>query len=196
MNKYIIFICIFIILNITLIIKNNNINKNYNKALERNIVLTNKLNDIAYYTTKNIKYNNPTTDINKEIDLNIFKFNKNKYKIFYRVDFPYCENCIYPTIELLNELADEIGFDKITIITSFPNIEYGDDFHEFTKKYNLDIINIPESDFCIEKKELIGSYIFTMNKNLNINNIFFCGKNTHFMLNEYFTYLKEYINSN
>ena len=56
MNKYIIFICIFIILNITLIIKNNNINKNYNKALERNIVLTNKLNDIAYYTTKNIKY--------------------------------------------------------------------------------------------------------------------------------------------
>ena len=196
MNKYIIFICIFIILNITLIIKNNNINKNYNKALERNIVLTNKLNDIAYYTTKNIKYNNPTTDINKEIDLNIFKFNKNKYKIFYRVDFPYCENCIYPTIELLNELADDIGFDKITIITSFPNIEYGDDFHEFTKKYNLDIINIPESDFCIEKKELIGSYIFTMNKNLNINNIFFCGKNNHFMLNEYFTYLKEYINSN
>jgi len=196
MNKYIIFICIFIILNITLIIKNYNINKNYNKALERNIVLTNKLNDIAYYTTKNIKYNNPIIDINKEIDLNIFKFNKNKHKIFYRIDFPYCENCIYPTIELLNELADEIGFDKITIITSFPDIEYGDDFHEFTKKYNLDIINIPESDFCIEKKELIGSYIFTMNKNLNINNIFFCGKNNHFMLNEYFTYLKEYIDSN
>ena len=196
MNKYIIFICIFIILNITLIIKNYNINKNYNKALERNIVLTNKLNDIAYYTTKNIKYNNPIIDINKEIDLNIFKFNKNKHKIFYRIDFPYCENCIYPTIELLNELADEIGFDKITIITSFPDIEYGDDFHEFTKKYKLDIINIPESDFCIEKKELIGSYIFTMNKNLNINNIFFCGKNNHFMLNEYFTYLKEYIDSN
>ena len=122
MNKYIIFICIFIILNITLIIKNYNINKNYNKALERNIVLTNKLNDIAYYTTKNIKYNNPIIDINKEIDLNIFKFNKNKHKIFYRIDFPYCENCIYPTIELLNELADEIGFDKITIITSFPDI--------------------------------------------------------------------------
>lgn len=62
------------------------------------------------------------------------------------------------------------------------------------KKYDLNVINIPIKSFGIQSRDLIGSYIFVMNRKWVVERLFFVGKNNHYMLDEYFYSLKEILN--
>jgi len=75
---------------------------------------------------------------------NLFE-GKLEYKLFYRIDFPYCDSCIYPTIEKLSNMSSKFDIENIIILTAFPS----DDFLEVfspAKDKNLKIFG--DVDIC------------------------------------------------
>lgn len=196
MNKLLyILLSVFILLDIFLIFRNMQLNSycvDLNEVVKKDLEVK---DDIAYCTIKNINYSNSVLLLDKDsVDANLFALKDGSYKIIYRIDFPYCENCIYPVIVKLDNLAKEVGKNRILVVTSFPENCYGKDFSLFMKKYDLNVINIPIKSFGIQSRDLIGSYIFVMNRKWVVERLFFVGKNNHYMLDEYFYSLKEILN--
>lgn len=196
MNRFLYFLlCVFILLDFYLIYRNLQLNEyciHMNAIIKKDLEIK---SDIAYCTIKNINYSNSILLLDKvSVDMNMLQIKDSLYNVIYRVDFPYCENCIYPVIEKLDNLAKEIGKDRVFIITSFPDSNYGKDFYLFMKKYDLNVLNLPTNVFGISSKDLIGSYLFVMNKKVEAEKLFFVGKNNHYMLDEYFSYLKDFLN--
>lgn len=193
MNKYLLFsLILFFVFDIILLTKYIGLKDNNIELYRENNLLVEMINDIPYYVVKNVRYENHSIYINhEEIDSEIFQFKGVSYKLFYRIDFPFCENCIYPTLDRLSKFANEIGKDKIVIITSFPSKEFEEKFYSKVKKYDFNIINLLDVDFNVDPDELTGSYLFLMNRNMKTYKIFFVGKYNHYMLDDYFSYIKE-----
>lgn len=144
------------------------------------------VDDISHNLMKNIIYENSIPDISVHYRDTILNLVKDGKKLFYRIDFPYCEQCVYPVIDSLNSYAQKVGYNKVVLLSSFPVGDYGNDFKEHMRKYKLHVINIPDLDFCFQTKDLIGTYLFLMNHEMSLDKLFFCGKNNHFLLKDYF----------
>ena len=115
--------------------------------------------------------------------------NSPDFKLFYRINFPYCEICIYPVIEKLSTLASKLGVENIIILTSFPSEDYSIDFINFTKDKKVKVINIPDLDFCFNTNDFVGSYLFLLNSKYDHRYLFFVSQYNQFMIHPYIDFL-------
>jgi len=114
--------------------------------------------------------------------------NRNSEILIFRVDFPYCENCVFPTLDKLAEYSQSLGKENIVILTSFPSNDYASTFMNYIQKYELNVINVPFDDFYIEN-DFIGSYLFEMDYFLYSKNLFFPKNCNIFMLDYYLQHI-------
>jgi len=119
---------------------------------------------------------------------NLFE-DKFEYKLFYRVDFPFCESCVYPTIEKLSAMSSKFGIENIIILTAFPSDDFLEDFIDSIKNNNIKILNIPDWEFCFNTRDFIGSYLFLMNSNFEHQYLFFVSQHNQFMIQSYLEFV-------
>lgn len=147
----------------------------------------------AYLNT--IKYDNSKIQISdsaKCILEDIFNTGRNT-KLVFRIDFPYCDNCVSPAIKKLAN--NNIGFKKedIIILTSFPNMEYGNDFYEAIIDYNIEVMNIPFIEFNLTNCESTCSFLFIMDSQYSESRFLFINKYSSSIIDEYLTLCKDII---
>ena len=171
MNKYLLFsLILFFVFDIILLTKYIRLRGNNIELYRENNLLVEMINDIPYYVVKNVRYENHSIYVNhEEIDSEIFQFKGTSYKLFYRIDFPFCENCIYPTLDKLNEFANEIGKDKIVILTSFPSKEFEEKFYSKIPVYQSWLLNLIKMSFhgcCMAFRKELLDYVMPFPKSL------------------------------
>ncbi len=147
--------------------------------------------EIAEAYIKSLKYyqiDHHVSDYAADTILSLFNKTHSRL-LFYRIDFPYCGNCVLPTIDNLIEKLDEIGSEKIVILTSFPSMEYADELNEYIKDSGLNILNLPHNEFCLDCNNFIGAYLFTMDIYLNTQNLFFTNKCNTSIVSKYLNFV-------
>lgn len=95
-----------------------------------------------------------------------------KKKLFYRLDFPYCGNCIYPVISHISEYSG-ISKNDIWILSAFPSEEYSVEFREFVKDKNVNFLNISDFDFTYTLTGLYEPFLFLMDEELKPEKVLF-----------------------
>jgi hypothetical protein len=189
-----ILLIIVIILNIWLcliILSNRNISET---VTTRNLSSGCNEDEITEGFLNTIKYEHMAFQISgnaNNIFDEIFSIDSSK-KLFYRLDFPYCGNCIYPVIEKLSD-TPELLKNNIIILSAFPSEKFAADFNGFMKDKNLTVINIPDLEFFFDSKHFIGAYMFLMDSNLNQERMFFTNQCNQFMLDEYLRFIKQFM---
>ncbi len=114
-------------------------------------------------------------------------------KLFFRMDFPYCGNCIFPVIEMLSKNTI-INTEEIIILAAFPSERHIDDeFLHFIHDKNLKVINIPDFDMCFEMTGLIEPYFFIMDSSLFPDKLFFVNQCNGFLLKTYLNLIQHLI---
>jgi len=160
--------------------------KNINNALDISFGKT----EIAKSFIYDLKYLNQPLHMSDNTKLllnNLVKKNGGRL-LFFRIDFPYCDDCIFPVInKLIN--YENILQHNIVFITSFPNEEYAYEFNQIVDRKNLNIVNIPYIELNFNDKEILGSFLFTLDANLKHHNLFFTNKYNLFMIDNFINYI-------
>ncbi|MDY0278751.1 MAG: hypothetical protein RBQ97_11780 [Acholeplasma sp.] len=68
-----------------------------------------------------------------------------KEKLILRINFPYCESCVYPVIENIEKYHKNSN-QQFLVLTSFPNDDYAEEFHNFMNDKSVRVINISNQD--------------------------------------------------
>ena len=171
-------IILLIVLNIILIIKFEYIKKQFNK--QQNNESWEK-NEIAYATFKSYIYEYQKVYINNIQENSLDTLINSKYKLFFKIPISYCDACIRPMLKELKSIIPKTDKRKIIIITSFP-----------TQK-DLVILNMPDNDFTLNTKELIGAYLFLLNNDLIAKKVFFCSKFNTYCYSSYLMAITQYL---
>ena len=82
---------------------------------------------------------------------------------------------------------------KIIIITSFPTQKEVQDFINKMEIHDLVILNMPDNDFTLNTKELIGAYLFLLNNDLIAKKVFFCSKFNTYCYSSYLMAITQYL---
>lgn len=183
-------VIILILLNILLIIKIKYERKNFS---QKNTEITWEKQEIAYSLYKNYIYENHKVYTNDSIHYKSSGIVDTNYKLFFKIPVSYCDACIRPMLKELQSLTEEFDKEKIIIVTSFPTTEEIIHFKKSMNLTKLTVINLPENAFTLDMKELIGAYIFLLNKDMKAKNIFFCSKFNSFCISSYLKAIKSYL---
>lgn len=116
----------------------------------------------------------------------------NRKKLFFRLDFPYCDNCIYPVIHYLSR-SNSISKDDIWVLSTFPSEEFTYEFKEFISDKNLNVLNIPDFDFTLSLTGLYDPFLFVMGEELKPDKIMFVTQCNNIMIEESLRYYEKYI---
>lgn len=168
-----IIIITFIILNIILIARIKYERKIFENR-QTNAIL--QENEIGHSLFKNYKYEYQDLYINSIPKESLDTIIETEYKLFFKIPISYCDACIRPMLNELKLITEKIDKNKIIIITSFPTEHETNNFINDMGIYNLNILNLPDNDFTLDNKELIGAYLFLLNNDLKANKVFFCSK--------------------
>ena len=132
--------------------------------------------EIAYSLYKNYIYEYQDVYINNMHENLLDTIIDSEYKLFFKIPISYCDACIRPMLNELKSITKKIDKNRIIIITSFPTEKETNDFINEMDIYDLNILNIPDNDFTLNIKELIGAYLFILNKDFKARKVFFCSK--------------------
>ena len=89
--------------------------------------------------------------------------------------------------------AAKYAIGKIIIITSFPTQKEVQDFINKMEIHDLVILNMPDNDFTLNTKELIGAYLFLLNNDLIAKKVFFCSKFNTYCYSSYLMAITQYL---
>ena len=106
-----------------------------------------------------------------------------------RIQFPSCERCISQLVRSLKRNENRLGTTNIILVTEFHD---DDEVAEFVRRYDLGgfrLFNIPELELCLDLKNFIGSYMFTLSPDFRAENLLVCSKHNDYMHDDYFTQL-------
>ena len=183
-------IILLIVLNIILIIKFEYIKKQFNK--QQNNESWEK-NEIAYATFKSYIYEYQKVYINNIQENSLDTLINSKYKLFFKIPISYCDACIRPMLKELKSIIPKTDKRKIIIITSFTTQKEVQDFINKMEIHDLVILNMPDNDFTLNTKELIGAYLFLLNNDLIAKKVFFCSKFNTYCYSSYLMAITQYL---
>lgn len=139
---------------------------------------------------RNIRYANRPFFISDSVRTLLRPYAADSTKLFLRVQFPSCEMCISQIINGLKRNTELIGQDNIILLTEFRN---ENEIAGFVRKYDLgglSLHNIPELELCLDLRDFIGSYLFTLSADFRAENLFIGSKYNAYMLDDYFASLR------
>ena len=116
--------------------------------------------------------------------------NTNEVKLFFRIEFPFCDVCVYPTIDKISEYSSLTNNLEVLLISSFPSEEYAADFNKIVSNKKIRVLNIPNLEFCLDNHNPMGAYLFTMNADFQHENLLVINKSNKFMVDRYLDYIK------
>ena len=93
----------------------------------------------------------------------------------------------------LKSIIPQTDKRKIIIITSFPTQKEVQDFINKMEIHDLVILNMPDNDFTLNTKELIGAYLFLLNNDLIAKKVFFCSKFNTYCYSSYLMAITQYL---
>ncbi len=166
----------------------NNKKKNSFTLEEKSKVDVYTSREISKSFINTLRYEHKQVEISDSAKMILNPFIKKGNTLIFRINFPYCESCIYPVIEELNKNTKLKRLNTL-IITSFPNFEYAEDFNLFMKDKSLKAINIQDKYLSIDQTENTGAYLCVYESDFSICSIFFPNKYNFFILSDYLNYL-------
>lgn len=146
--------------------------------------------DIKESALRNIRYANRPFFISDSARTLLRSYAGDSAKLFFRVQFPSCETCISQIVRSLKQNAESLGRNNIVLLTEFRN---ENEIAGFVRKYDLGDLrlhNIPELELCLDLRDFIGSYLFTLSADFRAENLFIGSKHNAYMLDDYFASLR------
>lgn len=156
-EKSIIIILVIIssVINIFLFVKLHKTNKSLSIAISNEHVVKTKLIQNIDYQESQINYSGKRFVGKNTILDTIKKLTENSPKIFMSFNEYACESCLNMAFSLLDSIGNEIGYERIIVLTNFDNNNYA---ISLSKKYQdkFNVLNIDTINFgFLENKEFL-----------------------------------------
>jgi hypothetical protein len=184
-------IVILVILNILLCLIGAKRNIVYHKQLE-GIIENNNLekSEISRAFLLSYMYQDSKITISEKMKEKLLSLGSKTPIVILRINFPYCESCVYPVLDSLESNFSNLD-KRVIILTSFPNDDYAFEFNSYMANKPFVKYNIPSNDFVFYDSDEMGTFLVIMFPDLSFKKLFIPNKYNHFLLNQYLHLLFE-----
>lgn len=160
-------------------------NFDHQKQLESLINYSNtEKSEISRALLLSYKYQDSSIIISEEMKEKLNSLCGNNPTLILRFNFPFCENCVYPVIDSIENIY--LNSDKqVLILTSFPNEDYASEFNTYMMNKPFIKFNIPNNEFVFDDSGEMGTFLLIMFPDFSFKKLYMPNKYNHFLLKQY-----------